>query len=192
MRNRDIDIFFLRLSEEWKYPTRIILIGGAAALLFGGVRPTLDVDFQFCFGKELSFDDFSEAVSKVVKKTGIEAQFSDVVDRWSSLSFLDFDQHLIHYKTFGRIEVYLTHPLYWSLGKIGRYLTSDCHDMIEVFKRHPVDPKELARLWRKALTASPRSEQIPMIKKYMIDFFKHYGKKIWTNQFNLAEVLEIL
>ncbi len=191
MKKNDIDVFFEKLSNEWKHPTEIILIGGAAALLFGGVRPTLDVDFQFQFKEACSFNAFSEAVAKVVHQTGVQAQFSDNVDRWSSLSFLDFDKNIILYKTFNEIKVYLAHPLYWSIGKIGRYLVSDCQDMIEVFKKNPFDPIKLAQLWRKALSKSPRSEQLFVMKKYMIDFFRHYGQKIWGDTFDLKKIIQI-
>ena len=51
MKRQDLDQFFRELSARWRYPTRILLIGGAGSLVLGGVRPTFDVDFEVRKGR---------------------------------------------------------------------------------------------------------------------------------------------
>ena len=94
MKKQDLKRFFVELSKEWKHPAAILLIGGGGALVMGGVRPTLDVDFEVKFrSKVSSWDGFQEAVRRVSAKTGIGAQYAESIERWSEITLLDYRKH---------------------------------------------------------------------------------------------------
>lgn len=175
-----LDLFFKRLSEEWPHQTKILLIGGAASLVMGGERPTRDVDFEVSFAlKDIDREGFETAIQRIQEKTGIDAQFSETVERWSMISFLDYSKHRRPFKRYGKINVSFLDPLYWSIGKVSRYWDQDIQDMIFVFSKYKVDPTRLAQLWKRALKESPLSDRLLGAKKQMHHFFKTYGPKIW-------------
>lgn len=192
MKKEDIHQFFIELSEAYKNPVEIILIGGAASLLMGGSRPTMDIDFQIKLKDPSDFEDLNKSMMDISQRLGIAIQFSENVERWSSLSLLDFEKHVKLYREFTNVKVFLPDPIYWSIGKIGRYLISDCQDMIAVFKKTQPDPYQLAEIWSKCIQQSPRSEQLFLVKKYMFDFFSQYAKKIWKSPPPMEEIKKIL
>lgn len=189
-----IDLFFQTLSEEWPHAAEILLVGGAVALVLGGNRPTEDIDFEVSLVPGAKrWDDFQSVVEEVKEKTKIRVQFSESIERWSMISFLDYanHKHRILFKRYGKIHVFLLKPAYWSIGKVGRYLDQDIKDMILVFSKEKIDPLALARLWRKALDQSPRSTQLFNVKKQMHHFFKRYGPKIWGRYLPLEKILPL-
>ena len=132
------------------------------------------------------------AVRRASDVTGIAVNFSEDIDRWSQITFLDYRKHTIAYKTFGRIAVFVLSPSYWSIGKIARYLDPDVDDLVKVLKTNPVNPPELAGLWGRALTNSPRSTASFTFKKHAEHFLRTYGATIWGKGFDREDCLKAL
>lgn len=190
MKVTEIDNFFNKLSKHYPKPAEIIIIGGAAAAIMGGVRPTLDIDFEVALA-EMPVESiaFMQSIGKVEEDTGIKAQFAEDVDHWSEITLLDYRNKKKLYKTFGAINVWILEPEYWSIGKVGRFWDHDIQDMIAVFTNEQPQPEKLAQTWIRALRTSPLSSSIFPVKKQMIYFFETYGKKIWGNKFDKQKIL---
>ncbi len=189
---KTLGLFFKALAEEWPHPAEILLLGGAAGLVVGNNRPTRDVDFEVSFAsKRAGRKRFQSAVRRATERTGIDAQFSENVARWSMISFLDYSKHRKPFKRYGKIRVSFLDPPYWSIGKVSRYWDQDIRDMIFVFSKVPVDPVRLARLWERALKESPLSDRLFGVKTQMCNFFKTYGRKIWGRSCPLEKILPL-
>lgn len=188
MNKKQIDRFFQMFNQAIsseaviKQKIKIILTGAAAGTLLGGNRPSIDIDFAIT-SDERYLDRIEYAIKKASDITGIAANFSEDIDRWSQITFLDYKKHTIPYKTFGVIEVFILSPLYWSIGKVARYLDPDVDDLVRVLKNNSVSALELAKLWGRALFNSPRSAASFLFKTHVEHFFKTYGIIIWGKSF---------
>lgn len=192
LKLEDIDLFFETLSKEWRYSAAILLVGGAVALIMGGERPTLDIDFEVSItSKPGKWEDFARKASEVKEKLGIGIQFSESAERWSQISFLDYGKHRRPYKKYGKITVNVLEPAYWSIGKVSRYWQRDIEDMQSVFLKEKPDPVQLAQLWLKALKDSPASTTLFGVKKQMRHFFETSGPKIWGKALPLVKILAL-
>ncbi|MFQ5681351.1 MAG: hypothetical protein ACE5GG_04810 [Candidatus Omnitrophota bacterium] len=192
MKAKDIDLFFASLSKKWPRRAKIRLLGGAGSLLMGGARPTLDIDFEVIFTRDLAEKDkqgFQAAVEKTKQETGIAAQFSEDIDRWSQISLLDYRRHASLYERFRNIWVYILNPEYWSIGKITRYWDQDIQDMFAVFKRMKTNPVSLLEVWAAAISKSPVSSQLLFVKRHIRHFFVTFGKEIWGKGYPRKEIL---
>src|SRR3989338_3925192 len=186
MNKKIIDDFFSELSRNLKKvkgSIKIFLTGAAAGSLLGGVRPSLDIDFAISCGKKY-FIEAQNAIQWTSALSGIAVNFSEDIDRWSQITFLDYKRHAIAYKRFGKVLVMLLEPTYWSIGKITRYLDPDVDDLVMVFKKQRTSALELAKLWARALRESPRSSASFSFKTHVEHFFKTYGRVIWGNRFS--------
>lgn len=193
MTHKQIDKFFQTLNQNIKDTAKgkikVILTGAAAGILMGGNRPSIDIDFGIeCNKKYLRV--IETAIKKASRIAGIAVNFSEDIDRWSEITFLDYKRHTRAYKTFGAIEVSILSPAYWSIGKLTRYLDPDVDDLVKVLKNNPVAPLELAKLLGKALLKSPHSTASFTFRNHVEHFFKTYGKSIWTGDFNQDKCLE--
>lgn len=192
MKLKDIDNFFNGLSKSFKSKADIILIGGAAAAVLGGARPTLDVDFEARLSNPDEWEIFQQAVNDSVKKSGVNAQFAEEIERWSEITLLDYRQHKKLYKKFGNITVWILDSKYWSIGKIARYWDQDVQDILAVFKIEKPDPRETLQIWKRALGRSPKSSSLFLVKKQIIHFFSTHGKQIWGHKFDSSEITKDL
>ncbi len=186
MNKKVIDNFFFELSRNLKKVNgsiKIFLTGAAAGSLLGGVRSSIDIDFAISCGKKY-FIEAQNAIQRTSAVSGIAVNFSEDIDRWSQITFLDYKRHAIPYKRFGKAQVVLLEPAYWSIGKIARYLDPDVDDLVRVFKKQRTSALRLANLWGKALAKSPRSSASFSFKTHVDHFFKTYGRVIWGNRFN--------
>lgn len=160
--------------------------------MLGGVRPTLDVDFEVRFrSAKATWEDFTAAVRGVTANTGIGAQYAESVERWSQLTLLDYRRHTRRVKRFGAIDVQVLEPAYWSIGKMGRYWDQDVQDMLAVFRRHKPDPLALARLWHRAIRRSPKSTQLALARRQALHFFGTFGRKIWGSSFSMEPIQRV-
>lgn len=187
MNRKQIDKFFKAVSQNIKDipkgKIKIILTGAAAGNLMGASRPSMDIDF--CIDYDKKYTQYVEsAIKQAASTTGIAANFSEDIDRWSQITFLDYKQHTIPYKTFGAVEVSILSPGYWSIGKIARYLDPDVDDLVKVLKSNSVSANALAKLLGRALLKSPRSTASFAFKTHVEHFFKAYGSVIWGRDFN--------
>lgn len=186
MNKKNIDDFFSKLSQNSKKVKggmKIFLTGAAAGSLLGGARPSLDIDFAVSCDKKY-FTDAENAIERTSAVSGIAVNFSEDIDRWSQITFLDYKRHAIPYKRFGKVLVTLLEPAYWSIGKITRYLDPDVDDLVRVFKKQRAPALKLAKLWGKALRKSPRSSASFSFKTHVKHFFRTYGRVIWGNEFS--------
>src|SRR3989338_679219 len=194
MDKKIIDRFFWVLSQDTRKITRskikIILTGAAAGNILGGSRPSMDIDFAIGCNKKY-FKDVEDTIKKVSKITGIAVNFSEDIDRWSQITFLDYKRHTLKYKTFRDVEVAVLLPLYWSIGKITRYLDPDVTDLVRVLKKNRILPMKLAQLWGKALLKSPRSSACFTFRMHAEHFFKTYGRPIWGRDFLADKYIEV-
>lgn len=192
MNPKQINKFFKVFSQNIKglstKKIRVILTGAAAGNLMGGNRPSIDIDFCLEYNNKYA-QDIENAVKQASKVTGIAVNFSEDIDRWSQITYLNYKQHYKPYKTFGIIEVSILTPAYWAIGKIARYIDTDVDDLIKVLRANFVSPKALAKLLGKALLESPRSSASFAFKTHVEHFFKAYGVTIWGKAFNLEECL---
>src|SRR5687767_13851450 len=90
MKIRDIDRFFIELDRRINTPIRVLITGGAAAVLFGGTRSTHDIDFEVIFKMDVgkctdAWPQLQKSLDQVSRSTGISAQYSDDIGRWSSI-----------------------------------------------------------------------------------------------------------
>lgn len=193
MNPRQIDNFFRSASQNIKgIPKgriKVILTGACAGILMGGNRPSIDIDF--CIERERKYAAQTEsAIKKASSITGIAVNFSEDIDRWSQITFLDYKRHVLPYRTFGAIEVSILSPEYWSIRKITRYLDPDVDDLVKVLKSKRVSAESLAKLWAKALAKSPRSSASWTFKKHAEHFLRTYGVLIWGRDFDADSVLQ--
>ena len=191
LRLETIDRFFQTLAAEWPHPTQILLIGGAVALIVGSNRTTEDIDFEATLDRGARWEDFEATLRKIEEGLKIRLQFSESIERWSMISFLDYTRHRVPYKRYGKINATFLKPSYWAIGKVSRYLDQDVQDMVLVFLKDKTDPVRLAKLWRRALDESPDSSQLFNVKKQMSHFFKTHGPGIWGKSLPLDKILPL-
>jgi hypothetical protein len=121
----------------------------------------------------------SNPVRGASAETGIYVQYSESVERWSQLAWLEYREHTRLFKRFGPVEVRVLNPPYWSIGKIGRYWDQDVADLVAVFTRQPPDALALATLWSRVLRASPQSTLLASVRRQALHFFETHGAAIW-------------
>lgn len=181
MKPKDIDLFFARLGNDIPFSITIILTGGGAGILEGVSRATRDLDFQIVLKKTTpeSLEAFRRAIQKVEEKTRIAAQYETNIETWSSIVWPEPKPKSYRYKRFGRVEVRILDPLWWSIGKIARYLAHDVSDVVTVFKTMRVSPRRAAKAWGRALGRSPLSNAQPIFQRQAIQFFGQHARQIW-------------
>jgi hypothetical protein len=191
MDKRQIDRFFRIVDAEFRDRARAILTGAAAGNILGGTRPSMDVDFEIELMSlnEESWRKLESAIQKAVRETGIQANYTEDIDRWGMITLLDYRKNATLYKKYGKLALYVLDPAYWSIGKMTRFLNPDIQDMIQVFRKKKVSPSKLARVWGKALKESPRSTDLARFRRHVEGFFESYGRKIWGSGFDPAEVI---
>jgi hypothetical protein len=186
MTRRQIQRFFLILSRELSTPATVIVTGAAAGSLWGHVRPSVDVDFAIRPRRRTAagWADIERAIERTTRLTGIHANYAEDIDRWSSVTYLDYAHHTRPYRTFGRLQVRLLDPAYWSIGKIARGLALDTDDLVAVLARERVPVARLVRLWATAIRRSPRSPALTRCRQQAENFLRRHGRDVWGNQFD--------
>lgn len=186
MHPRNIERFFRILAEEFGRGATIIVTGAAAGSLWGHVRPSRDIDFnvQLLRRTPQGWEAFRVAADRTVQRTGIQVNYAEDIDRWSSISLLDYRRHTAVYRRFGKLDVRLLDPVYWSIGKLGRYFDLDVHDVVAVFKRKRVPAQRLLSVWAKSLRASPHSTSVFQFRVQVEHFLRTHGRQIWGKRFD--------
>ena len=192
MNTRQIHTFFRVLARELNQPARVILTGAAAGSIWGSVRPSLDVDFAITMARKsrARWDALEAAITRTITLTGIQANFTEDIDRWGAISLLDYRRKTIPYRRFGTLEVRLLEPAYWSIGKISRYLDPDVHDLLTVLKRRRLPAGRLIRIWGRALRSSPRSTACAQFRHQAEHFLRTYGRMIWGRRFDAESAIQ--
>lgn len=186
MRKSDLSRFFKTAAQQIQVPVKVYLTGGVAAWFWGGIRPTIDLDFAL--KTEDHWEEIAEVFREVSDQLNIPVEFSEDISRWGMIGFPQFEKNAKFYQRWGKIRVYFLDPLVWSVGKMARYTSDDVADLEAVFKKQKVSPKKVIQIWARAFRESPRSTEQSLFQKKVADFLKHSGPKIWGKTFD-AETL---
>ena len=195
MSPRQIARFFYLLAKRFDEPCTIILTGAGAGAIYGRVRATLDLDFALRFKtkgrtkKEKLWKHFDQAVREVTSLTGIAAQYAEDIDRWSAITFLDYEKHTRRFQKFGTIEVRLLEPGYWAIGKLARYLDPDIRDLVRVLKKTKTSWSDLVRLAGLALRKSPKSTSCFLFRRQVEDFLSASGRALWGKSYSAEKAV---
>jgi len=142
----EILTFLSAVDVELNKKTKVILIGGAAAILaFGSSRSSIDID---TFNK---IDHLEKAIQKAAKKTGLKIEFSH-----SSVVFApeNFEKRLVAYigLKFKYLDIWIPESHDFVMMKIARLLTRDLEDIIDTHKKYPLDANKLLNLFQKEMS----------------------------------------
>jgi hypothetical protein len=184
--------FFQELARRVPRPVKIILTGGAEALVLGSSRPTADVDFEIALtapreAGERSWAAVETAIAEASRVAGVAIQYSTDIDRWSLVAMPNYRRHTQPYRRYGRVTVHLLEPTYWAVPKLARYVDTDRLDLQVVLRTQGVRPEHLARVCGRALRASPRSTALFLFRQHVEDFLRTHGASVWGDDFD-AEV----
>ncbi len=188
MNKKQIERYFKILDKIYGKKCKVILTGAAAGALYGNVRSTLDIDFS---AEAADWESFSKAAQEASIRVGIEVQYAEDIDRWSSITLMDYKKHTFVYGKQGKIEIRLMEPPYWAIGKLSRYLDQDISDIVKVFKKTNTQWQKVASVSGMALRKSPQSTACFLFRKQTENFFKHYGRKIWGRTFDENKALAL-
>ena len=185
MKADDIHRFFEDLNLRLDHPVRILLTGGAAAILQGVDRATFDIDFEIALkmvaGKSTAsldaWDAIQKAIAETARSTGITPQYAEDIDQWSSIALPAKKNRL--YRRFGKIELRILDPGLWAIGKLARYLSTDIQDLRTVLKTPRTKSKATVKLWGTALGISPASSSQGTFRKQVEGFLDQYAREIW-------------
>jgi hypothetical protein len=188
MTPRRIERFLGILARELDRPARAYVTGAAAAALWGGVRPSVDIDLGIQLvgprdQRQRGWQDVETAVSRTVRLTGIPANVAEEIDRWGMITLLDYRRSSRRYRRIEKLEVRLLHPTNWSIGKLTRFLDSDIRDVVAVFRMKDIAADQAARVWGRALRASPASTTQNQFRRNVAYFFLHQGPTVWGPSF---------
>jgi hypothetical protein len=191
MTPRAIERFFQRLAAEFGGRATIIVTGAAAGSLWGHIRASQDIDFgvQLSGRRSGRWEQFQAAVDRTVQRTGIQVNYAEDLDRWSSITLLDYRRHTRPYRRFGALDVRLLEPAYWAIGKLGRYFDLDVDDLVHVLRRTRVPPAAALRLWASALRASPRSTALAQYRRQVEHFLATHGPSVWGRDFDVEAAI---
>lgn len=189
MNQQEVVRYFKVLSRYFRKPCDILLTGAALGTIYGGVRATLDIDFALKLKthsrsqKEKLWQEFAKAADEASARTGIAVQYAEDIDRWSSITFLDYGQHAKRYRRFGTVNVKLLEVPYWAIGKLARYLDPDIRDLIQVLRARKTSWRKLLRVAGLALRKSPKSTACFQFRRQVEHFLKYYGRTVWGQGF---------
>jgi hypothetical protein len=186
MRIRDADAYFEALSREVRTPLVLVLTGGIAAGILADERTTDDIDFAILRYARKTLPELEALLQRLAKKRGILVQYSSDIDRWSSVSFLDWRRHSRPYVRLGLLEVRVLDPYYWSIGKIIRGTDRDLKDLEAVIRKQKLEWRILVALWAKALRHSPPSSALFNVRRQMEGFLKTSKKGTFDKNYDPA------
>jgi hypothetical protein len=184
----DFDAFFQALAARVPGRVKIIITGGAAAMLLGSSRPTQDLDFGLALvasstGIDVAWAGVEAAIAAAAELVRITVQYSADIDRWSLIAMPGYQRHTRPHKRYGLLTVHLLEPTYWAVQKLTRYVDSDIMDLQSVLGEQGVAPLQLARVCGRSLRASPRSTALFTFRQHVEDFFRTYGPGLWGPAF---------
>jgi hypothetical protein len=193
VKTGDIDRFFDDLGRRIDRPVQVLLTGGAAGILQGTERATLDIDFEIRLKRAVHgsragdpWEAVQKAIADTARATGITPQYDEDIDNWSSIALPSKRSRL--YRRFGKVEVRILDPALWAIGKLTRYLSTDIQDLRVVLKNSKTSPAAAVKLWGNALGISPASSSQPAFRKQVETFLDRYSGEIWGTTVDSAEL----
>lgn len=183
--------FFRTLAREFEGPATLIVTGAAAGSLWGHIRPSQDIDFsvQLAGRGQAEWERFQAAVNRTAQRTGLQVNYAEDIDRWSNITLLDWRRHTTPYRRIGALRIRTLDPVYWSIGKLGRYFELDVDDVVAVLKRRRIPAASVLRVWAAALRASPRSTAVIQFRNQVEHFLRTYGRTIWGRRFDADDAV---
>lgn len=122
-----IRAFLQRLSEKYRRPATLYLLGGGALILLGNSRPTLDIDY---FGSDLP--DRSDELEAAIRLTALEMHIEVEgvpLDQFIPLpEGTESRRRLVGY--FGTITAYVFDPYSIAISKLDRGFETDLQDIV--------------------------------------------------------------
>ncbi|HKA32833.1 MAG TPA: hypothetical protein VKH64_06445 [Candidatus Binatia bacterium] len=193
MRKNVIDLFFHELDRALQKRARVIVTGAAAGSLYGNIRPSADIDFEIRVARRRGSRNeanMAELIGEASSKAGLAVNYSDDIGHWSMIDYLDYRKTSKRYKSFGRLDVRLIAPDYWTIGKMARSMKLDIDDMVAVIRKQRLSANRLIALWARALRASPLSLDKGRFARNVENFLRGYGKKVWGKKFDTESALK--
>jgi len=189
MKLKDVERYFKALSKKAETPLVIALTGGIAAGILADERSTDDIDFAILRFVKNDWPRMEAELNSLAAKHGILIQFSTDIDRWSMVSYLSWRRHSRSYRRYGKLEVRVLDPYYWSIGKIARATQRDVEDLKAVAKKQKMNWKKMAGLWARALKKSPPSSGLHNVKRQMENFFREAKAGVFGKGYDPEEAL---
>ncbi len=192
MNKKKIHEFFKRLNTNLDERATVIVVGASAGSLMGHVRPSFDIDFEFRLAKNTPAKkkSASAAILKTAQETGVAVNFSENIGGWSMINYLNYRKTAVPYRLFGKLDVRLIEPAYWTIGKMTRFLELDIQDMVKIIRKKKIKHETLIGIWAQAFRSSDLSLELGQFKDHVLFFLKQYGKKIWGKKIKAAELKE--
>ncbi len=178
LKRADLLRFFRLLDRYLPTRARIIVTGGAEAMLLGGVRPTGDADFGVVAGSG-AWGEVERAIAVAAAESRIAVQYSQDIDRWSSVAIPPARFRTRPWKRYRRLSVHVLDPACWAVYKLARYLEADVEDLIAVLRREHVASTRLAKLCGESVRSSPRSPALFLFRRQVEHFFRTHGRTVW-------------
>ncbi len=184
MNKKKIHEFFKRLDRHLDQKATVIVVGAGAASLMGHVRPSFDIDFEIRLSRSTPAQKrkLAETILKTARETGVAVNFSENIGGWSMVSYLDYRKTALPYKEFGKLDVKLIEPCYWTIGKMTRFLELDIQDMVKIIRKKKIKPKRVISVWAQAFRSSDLSLELGQFKEHVLFFLKQYSKKLWGKE----------
>lgn len=187
MTRRDTERFLKAVARSLDAPASILLIGGAARIVLAGARATADIDLELepttSRRSPERLRSLMRAVENAQRETGIVAQAAENIERWSMISWADYKKHLVLWRQFGPLSVYVLEPEYFAMTKLIRSSSVDLDDIYHVLRVHHASWRTLARVCGNALRTSPLSTQQGLFRRQVEHFFTKEGTRLWGTRF---------
>ena len=193
MNKIKIHAFFKRLDTNLKETATVIVVGASAASLMGHVRPSFDIDFEIRLKRHVRIKKIrlAKAIIQSAQETGVAVNFSENIGGWSMINYLDYRKTAVAYKHFGKLDVKIIEPAYWTIGKMTRFLELDVQDMVKIIRKKKIQPKRLIGIWAQAFKTSDLSLELGQFKDHVLYFLKSYSKKIWGKKIEVQSLIEL-
>jgi len=182
MKQKQIDTFFKVLDHEMGWACEVILVGASAASLMGHIRPSLDIDFEIRLKRAASPRHKKQlviAIDLAAKSTGVAVNYSENINGWSMVNYLDYRRTAVPYKKIGKLNVKLIAPEYWTIGKMARFLQLDIQDMTKIIRKKKLPARRLILLWARAVRSSDLSLELGQFSDHVEQFLSDYARKLW-------------
>ena len=192
MNKKKIHEFFKRLDIYLDQKATVIVVGASAASLMGHVRPSFDIDFEIRLSRSTPAQKrkLAETILKTARETGVAVNFSENIASGERVNYLDYRKTALAYKKFGKLDVKLIEPCYWTIGKMTRFLELDIQDMVKIIRKKKIKPGRIISVWAQAFQASDLSLELGQFKEHVLFFLAQYAKKIWGKKINAADLKE--
>ena len=193
MNKRKIHYFFRQLDANLDATATVIVVGASAASLMGHVRPSFDIDFEIRLKRNTATKKtlLTKMILKSAQESGVAVNFSENIGGWSMINYLDYRKTATPYEFFGKLDVRLIEPAYWTIGKMTRFLELDIQDMVKIIRKKKIQPARLIGIWAQAFKTSDLSLELGQFKDHVLYFLKSYAKKLWGKKVDPQRLSEL-